>query len=420
MMSLEGPILALLIARLAEPKINLAAYGVAFAFAIIAEAPVILILSASNTLVKSRSSFQALRRFTMGLNLWTTVGTALVVGTPLFSWLALEVLQLPEEVARLTRWSLVILLPWPAAIGYRRFYQGLLIRRKMTDRVAWGTAIRVITMISVSVSLFLDGRLPGAWVGACALTAGVSVEAVISRWLARHVVRDLCSLEPVDEDDAALDFRRISAFYMPLALTSTIALAAHPVVTFFMGYALFPLESLAVLPVVNALSFIFRSAGLALQDVALALLGDDERSAPVIKRFTLLLSAAVTIGFGAFAWTPLGSIWLIDISGLSPELAAYAIPALRIMTVLPGLSVLLGLQRAVLMHTRATRPITTATVVELSGIAAALFLGVKFWSVPGVMVAAVAYMVGRIGSNGLLISPLVRAWRRFGSSLHGP
>jgi hypothetical protein len=115
MMSLEGPILALLIARLADPKINLAAYGVAFAFAIIAEAPVILILSASNTLVKSRSSFQALRRFTMGLNLWTTVATAIVIGTPFFSWLALDILQLPAEVARLTRWSLVILLPWPAA-----------------------------------------------------------------------------------------------------------------------------------------------------------------------------------------------------------------------------------------------------------------------------------------------------------------
>jgi hypothetical protein len=41
MMSLEGPFLAAVIARLAEPKHNLAAYGVAFALAILVEAPVI-------------------------------------------------------------------------------------------------------------------------------------------------------------------------------------------------------------------------------------------------------------------------------------------------------------------------------------------------------------------------------------------
>ena len=42
MMSIEGPFLSALIARLNEPKYNLAAYGVAFAFALIIEAPVIM------------------------------------------------------------------------------------------------------------------------------------------------------------------------------------------------------------------------------------------------------------------------------------------------------------------------------------------------------------------------------------------
>ncbi|NCS89120.1 MAG: hypothetical protein GW789_10320, partial [Ignavibacteria bacterium] len=52
MMAAEGPFLAALIARLAEPKYNLAAYGVAFSFALIIEAPVIMIMSASTALVK--------------------------------------------------------------------------------------------------------------------------------------------------------------------------------------------------------------------------------------------------------------------------------------------------------------------------------------------------------------------------------
>ena len=42
MMAVEGPYLAAIIARLGQPTTHLAAFGVAFAFAIIIEAPVIV------------------------------------------------------------------------------------------------------------------------------------------------------------------------------------------------------------------------------------------------------------------------------------------------------------------------------------------------------------------------------------------
>ena len=57
LMSVEGPFLASVIARMDEPKFNLAAYGVAFSFALIVEAPVIMLMSAEN-------SFKKLRNFT--------------------------------------------------------------------------------------------------------------------------------------------------------------------------------------------------------------------------------------------------------------------------------------------------------------------------------------------------------------------
>ena len=56
MMSVEGPYLAALIARSPEPKFNLAAYGVAYSLALIIEAPIIMIMSASVALVKNKDS----------------------------------------------------------------------------------------------------------------------------------------------------------------------------------------------------------------------------------------------------------------------------------------------------------------------------------------------------------------------------
>ena len=76
MMSAEGPFLAAIIARMTAEKINLAAYGVAFAFALVAESPVIMLMSASTALCQDRSSYRRLRTFT----LWLCLAVTLLLG----------------------------------------------------------------------------------------------------------------------------------------------------------------------------------------------------------------------------------------------------------------------------------------------------------------------------------------------------
>ena len=87
MMSVEGPFIAALIARLADAKFNLAAYGVAFSLGMFFESPIIMMLSASNVLVKDRMSFLKLRRFNNALNVLITFALLLVVIPPVFFWL---------------------------------------------------------------------------------------------------------------------------------------------------------------------------------------------------------------------------------------------------------------------------------------------------------------------------------------------
>jgi len=73
MMAFEGPFLAGIIARLPMEKINLAAYGVSYALALVTEAPVIMLLSASVALVTSPSGFRKMRRFTYMMCTITTL-----------------------------------------------------------------------------------------------------------------------------------------------------------------------------------------------------------------------------------------------------------------------------------------------------------------------------------------------------------
>ena len=150
MMAVEAPFLGAVIARLPGPTENLAAWGISVAFALIIEAPVIMLLSAATALVHDKTSYLALRRFTYTLNVVLTAVMVLVLVPPVFRFLTGTLLNLPGDVAELVYEAMMLLLPWPAAIGYRRFLQGTLVRHDMTRRVAYGTVVRMVSMGSAT------------------------------------------------------------------------------------------------------------------------------------------------------------------------------------------------------------------------------------------------------------------------------
>jgi len=411
MMAVEGPFLAAIIARLADPRFNLAAHGVAFAFALLVEAPVIMIMSASTALADGATNLRRLRAFTYALNGATTAVMLIVLLPPVYDVLTVRLMALPPEVARLTYVALWILLPWPGAIGYRRFYQGLLIRGGRTRYVAYGTVFRLTSMATTALVLYVTLAPPGAYVGAAALATGVTIEAMASRWMARRVLKQMLTSDPASPARPELSFGDIWRFYYPLALTSLIGLTVQPLLTFFMGRAAAPVESLAVFPVVVAVSFIFRSMGLSYQEVAIALMGERHRELKPLGRFAVVLGLASAAGLMLVALPPVAHFWFGTVSGLGPELVERAIPATALLVPIPFLSVVLSYQRAILVVARATRPITWATALEVAGVAVAFpLLGWRVGMV-GVSAAAVAFLIGRVGGNLSLLRPCARAVR---------
>ncbi len=396
MMAVEGPFLAAIIARLGDPEIQLAAYGVAFAFALILEAPVIMMMSASTALVKDRESFLELHRFTMRLNTLLTAGMMLLLVPPVFRLIAGRGIGLPGDVATITWHALALLLPWPGAIGYRRFYQGILIGADLTRRVAYGTVARITTMASTALTLaFLAPELGGARVAAVALSAGVIAEALATRVMAAGARRTVLA-RPGGE---RLGLRRLVAFYLPLALTSILGLGVQPVVTFFVGHAREALASLAVLPVVSSLVFIFRALGLAYQEVVIALAGPRMEGRPALRRFGTWLALALSGALAAITLTPLAGFWFHDVSGLTPLLTALArIPAM-ILVPIPALTVWLCLERGLFVARRRTAPVTWATAIEVAVIVLALWITTVPAALPGATAAAIALLSGRTAST---------------------
>jgi len=256
--------------------------------------------------------------------------------------------------------------------------------------------------------------LRGAYIGAMALSIGVLAEAVASRLMARGIVRELCRRTSSEGNERGLTLKEILDFYVPLALTSILALAVQPLVTFFMGHSRQALESLAALPVILSLTFIFRAMGISYQDVVVARFGERGANYTPLRNFAVLLGALTATGLGIIAFTPLSVVWFHRVSGLSLELTFFCELPIRILAVLPALAVLLSFQRALLVCVRRTTHVTVATIVEVTVIVSVLWVLIYRLDMVGAVSAAIALVVGRIAGTSYLVPRCWRAVRDLG------
>ncbi len=406
MMAIEQPFLIAFIARLNDARFNLAAFGIAGSFAMIIESPIIMLMSASTALVTGPNSYKKLKSFTDILNAGITGIQLLLLIPPVFNYIVIGLMEVPEEIARLAHIALIIFIPWAASIGYRRFYQGIMIRNNLTRRVTYGTMVRLSVIVIVGLLLYTTGA-KGAYVGAAAMSLAVLCEAIATRMMVSGTLKALIQKE--DTENGNLNLRSIARFYFPLALTSILSLGVNPFVTFFLGRSYMAVDSLAVLPVVSSLVFIFRSMGLSYQEVNIAMIGKEKQNYKVLRNFAIYLGLLVTVLISVLAFTPLADLWFIKVSGLSIELADMSYLPLKIMILLPALTVLLNFQRSSLIINGTTGSISIATAIELIGIIMVLLVCVVFLNLTGVVAASIAFIAGKILSNIYLTPKQVAA-----------
>ena len=394
LMGFELPAVSAVIARLSDPKINLGAYGVVFSIALIIEAPIIMLLAASTALSKDWSSYVRLRRFMMRTSVALTILHALVAFTPLFDILMLRVINLPAELLEPARLGLRIMTPWTWAIAYRRFNQGVLIRFDHTRSVGIGTVVRLLVDVTVlSIGLF-SGAFLGIAVGTSAAVGGVLAEAIYVGIRVRPVIRDELKLAPAVEPP--LQFGDMMNFYLPLALTSFIALIAIPVGSAALSRAPLPIESLAVWPAMAGFIFVFRSLSVAFNEVVVTLL-DRPAARKQLQRFALLLSIFTTLPVAIVAITPLSTLWFGLLSYLEPQLVQLARVALPLALFLPFSQAWISWFQGTMVHARRTRGITESVAINLVLLIIVLFAGVAWGQVPGIYITWVAFSVGAAG-----------------------
>lgn len=386
MMGIEMPLVNAIIARLAEAKANLAAFGVTMAIALIVEAPIIQLLAAGTALADSKKNYRRLLNFTHILAVSLTVLHLFLGFSPLYSLLLKHVLGVPVEIIEISRRAFLWMFPWSAAVAYRRFWQGVLIRYEKTSVVPLIMVIRFIFTSAVLISGFSIIKLNGAEIGGLALSLGVIAGAVSSSIFVRPIV---CKFKD-DDTVRELSWKDLSQFYYPLALTSFMTFIVRPLLSFGIARALFPLESLAIWPVVTSVLFLFRSTAMAYQEVAVSLLKDTSDTYH-LGQFSVFLGSILSFILLILAVTPLGELLYHYGSGLGADLLPFTVIPTYIVVSIPFITSQISWYRGMLIHKHETRTIAKAVLLNSVVLILIIIGGPKILDLPGGIFAAAAY-----------------------------
>lgn len=399
-MGVELPVINAFIARTAGAEKQLAAFGLSFVLCLIIEGPVIQLLSAATALVKGRQAYHSLLRFVHIISLGLTALHLLIALTPLFDMIIIGLMEAPPELLELSRRSFLVSFPWTAAIAYRRFWQGVLIRYGKTRQVSQVMFLRIAcTIVFVSAAFAL---LPwsGAVIGGLALVVGVTSGAAAARVYMRPVLREMEESEPDDR----LTLSGITRFYYPLALTSLITMASRPILSGGLGRGLYPLESLAVWPVIISFSFLFEAIPLSYQEAVVALL-QEKRDYRVLRSFRNRMAAVSLGAFVLVAVTPLSYLWFRYAAGLEPGLLSFTGWPILFMMITPLPSAFISWYRALNVYRKRTKDIAWAVMVNTAALGLFMYLGIRFIPLAGVVAAGMAYTLA------LTCEALLLRWR---------
>lgn len=397
LMTAEGPTITAVINRLPNEVVMLAAAGIVISLSVTIESPIMNMLATSTALVKDRQSYLLVRRFTIHWMVLLTAVTLLLAFTPAFDLVVVNWLEVPPDVAVWVRPGLQIMSLWSAAIAWRRFLQGVLIRFDQTRKIAWGTAVRLVASAGTVIGLSVLTDWPGIINGAAAWMAGVLAEAIYTTWVVRPLLQNELSHDSPADEEEPLTYRTLFWFHLPLAGTSLLSLLAQPLVTSSLARLSEPINSLAAWPVLFQITLMTRAAAFSLPEVVIALSKRPDMFQP-LRRFSFRMAGGLLILMGLIVFTPLAGFYIFVVQDMTAVVGELAMAAVRLFLFFPALAAITSWLRGLLINSKATRAINMGMAINLTVTAVLLLVGVAA-HLPGLPMAAVALNLASVAEN---------------------
>ncbi len=415
MMTLAAPIINMGLGRSDDPKVQMAGYAVGFGLLVFINSPLFPFVQTNAVLGVGSTARRSLFRKQIGLaSLFAFIQLALAL-IPGSEAIFGKLMGSTPAVSELARKVALVQWPIPLLITTRSYFYGLVMRHKNTRIISQATGLRLALLATMIFGAMGLNHMPGAILGAAALTVGIATEMIYISLRGLRLLRRGATGIDGPEPDGHVDWRRFMDFIGPLMVNAVTWSAMRPVLNAIVGRTADPDLAQAAFGFVLPLLILSASPLWAFNSTTVVLVKKRE-DLPVMLRFGLSTIALFIVGIAVVVWTPLRDLLLDRVFSLRPGQALYVsvVPALMLIPYQPITLGLRTISSGFLMSQHRTRAIGLSSSIKLI-----LVVGLGFWLVRdapalnGAMLGTLLLM-GSETLETMLI--LARTWRLYRNS----
>ncbi len=227
--------------------------------------------------------------------------------------------------------------------------------------------IRLAAMYLLSLYFITTNRVTSGQVGAIIFLAGMMIEAAVSYWegrtLLRQTIPEKAANHPVETK------KQVLRFYKPLLYSSFIAIVIGPSINAMLGKTASIHLAIAAFAIAGSLTQLVLSFFTYIHQIVLNFYREDSRT---VLRFSFLLGFIPGVFIVILSYSPLGPWFMMNGMGIGDELMRASLQTLRIFTILAlmfpwldfsnGLLMLRGQNKAMIWSQAANAIMTSATL----------------------------------------------------------
>jgi progressive ankylosis protein len=401
-MALGDPLTTTTLAHLPDPRTNIAAVGVAKTIAIFCESPIIMLLHASNALAPTQASRRSLWRFTLIASGLMSLLLALTIIPAIFAIVGEGWLGVSTNLSDPIRLTIAITILWPFAIGWRRYFQGLLIHYGHSKAIAQAGIVRLLVVGGILAGGFW-WQISGAIVAGMSLVWGVIAEAIVVTYLAKKLGVTILP-ETISQPELPHNLAEVWKFYAPLGGSMMLVWGARVALVGIIARAIDGNIALAAWPAAWGLvSVISNSTRMVQQIVIRNRKSMPDRSLMMFAITVGMICSSILLSISATPMSDRAIGWFV---GDDRELILRVRPVLLVCAILP---LLVSLQNAIqgfLVSEGRTWGVNHATLIGAS-----VMLGITYLAVQLGQYGGMAAGIGMVVGSAIEIGYLAYRWR---------
>ncbi|GIP33852.1 multi antimicrobial extrusion protein MatE [Paenibacillus sp. J2TS4] len=317
------------LARAAQPEAVIASYAIALSLLGITEKPAALLRQTCSALVRDRVSFRAMSAIALYVFACVFVLGLIISYTGIGRYVFLYFFGVSESGLEDTISAYRIMMFVSIFSGIRCLYHGIIIFNKRTTWLTIGMIIRLIGMYALAQYFIMTNQVNSGSVGALIFLLGMIIEAAISVWEGRKLLKRV--IPEKLEDHPITNKGQIFQFYRPLLYYSLLAVVVGPAINAMLGKTTNMELAIASYAIAFSVAQLAQSFFSYIHQIVLNFYRTDRRQ---VIRFTLMLSFIPSLLVGMLAYTPIGPWFMESQMGISEELMQASLGALRVFMIM--------------------------------------------------------------------------------------